>query len=164
MVVRKVTKKNSLIELNSMYEMVKGELDSAYREMKEKITPAFIEDLKDILKTVTKGKYNNVYIDNDNNILIETQNGTYQEVDRLSTGTIDLIYLALRISAAKEISNENIPIIMDESFAYYDTERMTEIIKYLQNLPNRQVIIFTCSEREINILTKKQIPYNQITL
>ena len=144
--------------------MVKGELDSAYREMKEKITPAFIEDLKDILKTVTKGKYNNVYIDNDNNILIETQNGTYQEVDRLSTGTIDLIYLALRISAAKEISNENIPIIMDESFAYYDTERMTEIIKYLQNLPNRQVIIFTCSEREINILTKKQIPYNQITL
>ena len=157
-------KKNSLIELNSMYEMVKGELDSAYREMKEKITPAFIEDLKDILKTVTKGKYNNVYIDNDNNILIETQNGTYQEVDRLSTGTIDLIYLALRISAAKEISNENIPIIMDESFAYYDTERMTEIIKYLQNLPNRQVIIFTCSEREINILTQKQIPHNQITL
>ena len=157
-------KKNNLIELNSMYEMVKGELDSAYREMKEKITPAFIEDLKDILKTVTKGKYNNVYIDNDNNILIETQNGTYQEVDRLSTGTIDLIYLALRISAAKEISSENIPIIMDESFAYYDTDRMTEIIKYLQNLPNRQIIIFTCSEREINILSQNQIPHNQVIL
>ena len=157
-------KKNNLIELNTMYEMVKGELDNAYREMKERITPAFVNDLKEILKTVTKGKYSNVYIDNDNNILIETKSGTYQEVDRLSTGTIDLIYLALRISAAKEISNENIPIIMDESFAYYDSDRMTEIIKYLNSLENRQVIIFTCSERELQILEKEEISYKKINL
>ena len=85
-------------------------------------------------------------------------------MDRLSTGTIDLIYLALRISAAKEISTENIPIIMDESFAYYDTDRMTEILKYLYTLKNRQIIVLTCSEREINILEHEKIQYKKIIL
>ena len=156
-------KKNSLIELNSMYEMVKGELDSAYREMKEKITPAFIEDLKDILKTVTKGKYNNVYIDNDNNILIETQNGTYQEVDRLSTGTIEQIYLALRLSVIDEISNETLPIILDETFAYYDDERLKETLLLLNEIPN-QVIILTCTNREKIMLDEIIKNYNYIEL
>ena len=66
-------KKNELIELNDMYETVKTEIDKAYKEMKEKITPTFVEDLKEILKTVTKGKYTNVYINNENAILIETR-------------------------------------------------------------------------------------------
>ena len=85
-------------------------------------------------------------------------------VERLSTGTIDLIYLALRISAAKEISNENIPIIMDESFAYYDSDRMTEILKYLSNLENRQIVIFSCSEREIEIMEREKIKYKAIAM
>ena len=157
-------KKKDLIELNNMYELVKTELDNAYREMKERITPAFVEDLKNILKFVTKGKYSNAYIDNQNNILIETENGQYMPVERLSTGTIDLIYLALRISAAKEISNENIPIIMDESFAYYDSDRMTEILKYLSNLENRQIVIFSCSEREIEIMEREKIKYKAIAM
>ena len=155
-------KKSELVELNNTYEIIKVEIDNAYNEMKERITPTFIQDLKDILKIVTKGKYTNAYIDNENNILIETKNGVYQQVDRLSTGTIDLIYLALRISAAKEISDETIPIIMDESFAYYDSDRMREIIKYLNTLGGRQVIIFSCSEREQEILEREGIKYNCI--
>lgn len=156
--------KNELVELNQIYEMVKQEIENAYQEMKENITPDFIEELKNILVQVTKGKYSKLYLDSENNLQIEVENGQYMPIERLSTGTIDLIYLALRISATKEISEENMPIIMDESFSYYDNERMTESLKYLSNQENRQVLIFTCSDRESEILEKENITYKKIVL
>lgn len=157
-------KKDELLQLNNMYEIVKEQIEKSYQEMKENITPDFIEELKNILKKVTNGKYENIYLDNENNLLIEVEDGQYMPVDMLSSGTIDLIYLALRISAAKEISKETMPIIMDESFAYYDKERMTEILEYLSRLENRQILIFTCSDREEKILEKEEIKYSKIEL
>lgn len=157
-------KKEELTQLNEMYEMVKTEIEKAYQEMKENITPDFLEELKNILRHVTKEKYPNIYLDSENNLQIEIENGKYMPIERLSTGTIDLIYLALRLSATKEISEEKMPIIMDESFSYYDNERMQEILKYLANQENRQILIFTCSERECEILEKEKIDYNKIAL
>ena len=157
-------KKDELIELNNMYEIVKKEIENSYQEMKENITPEFIEELKNILSKVTNEKYKNIYLDSENNLLIETENGKYMPIELLSAGTIDLIYLALRLSATKEISKENLPIILDESFAYYDKERMTQILKYLETLKQYQVLILTCSEREIQILKQEKIPHNIIEI
>lgn len=155
--------KDNLLQLNNMYEMAKEEIENAYQTMKENITPDFIEELKQILSDVTEGKYTECYIDSENNILVETENGKYIPIELLSVGTIDLIYLALRISAAKEISKETMPIILDESFAYYDNDRMTRILRYLETL-DRQVIIFTCSSREKDILEKEGIKFNLISM
>lgn len=147
-----------------MYEIVKQEIEKAYQEMKENITPDFINELQTILFQVTKGKYSKLYLDSENNLQIEVENGQYIPIERLSTGTIDLIYLALRISAVKEISEETMPIILDESFSYYDNERMRESLKYLANQKNRQILIFTCSKRESEILKEENIKYKEIIL
>ena len=155
--------KDNLLQLNNMYEMAKEEIENAYQAMKENITPEFIEELKQILSDVTEGKYTECYIDSENNILVETENGKYIPIELLSVGTIDLIYLALRISAAKEISKEKMPIILDESFAYYDNDRMARILRHLETL-DRQVIIFTCSSREKDILEKEGIKFNLISM
>ena len=57
------------------------------------------------------------------------------------------------------------PIILDEAFAYYDNERLENILKYLSNeYSNKQIIIFTCTKREKEILEKLQIKYNLIEL
>ena len=38
---------------------------------------------------------------------------------RLSVGTIDQMYLSLRLSSLKEIVKENVPLILDEHDARY---------------------------------------------
>ncbi len=157
-------KKDELLQLNNMYEIVKEELENSYQEMKENITPDFLEELKNIMIQVTRGKYANLYLDSENNILVEIENGNYAPIEVLSIGTIDLIYLALRISAANEISKENIPLILDESLAYYDDERLERILKYLSEIENKQILMFTCSEREIAILEDNRITYNRVDL
>ena len=57
------------------------------------------------------------------------------------------------------------PIILDEAFAYYDTQRLENILKYLANTyQDRQIILFTCTEREKDIFDKLNIKYNLINL
>ena len=157
-------KKDELLQLNNMYEMAKEEIEKSYQEMKENITPDFIEELKNIMIQVTNGKYANIYLDRENNLLIEIENGNYMPIEMLSIGTIDLIYLALRISAAREISKEKLPLILDESLAYYDDERLTRILKYLSQMKEYQILLFTCTGREEKILENNDIEYNKISL
>ena len=85
--------------------------------------------------------------------------------NKLSIGTIDQLYLSLRLSAIQEITEEKMPIILDETFAYYDDKRLENILKYLnENYTENQIIIFTCSKREKEILEKNNIRYNYINL
>ena len=66
---------------------------------------------------------------------------------------------------AKELCKESMPIILDEAFAYYDEERLENILKYLDvECKDKQIIIFTCTNREKQILDKDSINYNLISL
>ena len=65
----------------------------------------------------------------------------------------------------KELCKESMPIILDEAFAYYDEERLENILKYLDTeCKDNQIIIFTCTNRERQILDKENINYNLIDL
>ena len=75
------------------------------------------------------------------------------------------MYLALRISSLKTISKENMPIILDEAFVYFDDERLKNILEFIyKNYKDKQIIIFTCSDREKNILDNLKFQYNLIEL
>ena len=154
--------KEELESINEIYNLVKQNLEEAYEEMKSNITPDFILEIQNIISNATNGKYKKCLVEEEG-IKIENESGSYISIDRLSIGTIDMIYLALRLSAAKSISDEKIPIILDEAFAYYDKNRMKNILRYLNN-NNNQVIIFTCTNREIKVLEEEKIEANIINL
>lgn len=149
---------------NKSIESAKEVLQDAYKIMKENITPKFSENLSNVIANISNNKYNKVRITDDNNIIVEIENGKYIPIDLLSTGTIDQLYLALRMSIIKEIVGESIPLILDESFAYYDDIRLENMLKYIANNIDNQVIILTCTNREKEILNKINIDYNYIKL
>ena len=151
-------------------------LTKAYNKMKNTVTPKFTQNLSQNIASITDGKYTNVSLQDDNGILCvgNFRNSEEYKVDEntkevlkicFSTGTIEQLYLSLRLSMTEELSKEKLPIILDESFAYYDTTRLENILKYLINkYKDRQIIIFSCTEREINLLNQLNIKYNKIDL
>ncbi len=149
-----------LMQKNESMEYAKNILEKAYIEMKQNITPKFIKNLSEIIKEISDNKYEEIKFNNEDGLIVEKENGEYVSVDKLSVGTIDQLYLAFRLSIIKEISEEKIPIILDEAFAYYDEKRLENILKYLSEKIDNQIIIFTCTEREKNILNKLNIKYN----
>lgn len=150
---------------NESIELVKTLLARAYDNMKNSVSPVFTQKLSNSIATITKGKYCKLSFNDEQGLIVELENGNYIPAERLSTGTIDQLYLSLRLAMLDEISNEKVPIILDESFAYYDDERLKNILNYLVNEFNdRQIIIFTCSHREKDILTQENIHYNFVNI
>jgi len=157
--------REELISLNNSYNIAKECLENAYMQVKENISPKFTKNLCDIISRISSNRYTNIILNDNEDLTVELENGNYIPVSRLSIGTIDQMYLSLRLSALEEISTETMPIILDEAFAYFDDERLSNILKYIKsNFSNNQIIIFTCSNREIQILEKLNIEYNLINL
>lgn len=157
--------KEELMRLSKSIELAKKALEEAYEKMKSEVTPKFTEDLSLIIKHISEGRYKNVKYTDEAGIVVELKNGEYVKANKLSIGTIDQLYLSLRLATIKELSDENMPIILDESFAYYDNERLNNILRYLHtNYKNNQIIIFTCSNREKEILEENDIKYQYINI
>lgn len=150
---------------NKLINKTKEYLMSAYEKMKNSITPKFTKNLSNTVEKISNGKYNKVSINDEQGLIVENQYGDYISAERLSTGTVDQLYLSLRLSMIDEISDESMPIILDEAFAYYDETRLENILKFLSDeLGNHQLIIFTCTNREKNILDKIDVSYNLVEL
>ncbi len=152
--------KEELLHLNNSYNIAKECLEIAYEKVKSNISPRFTENLSDIISKISEGRYSNITLNDTDGIMVEVQNGNYVPAERLSVGTIDQMYISLRLSALEEISEEKMPIIFDEAFAYFDDERLKNILRYLNsNFKENQIVIFTCSNRESNILDELNIDY-----
>jgi len=154
-----------LREKESIINIAIENLMDAYEEMKTTITPKFTKNLSESIQKISSNKYNKVTINDENGMIIENNRGEYVEAIKLSTGTVDQLYLALRLSMIDELSKENLPIILDESFAYSDNNRLKNMLQYLtSDLNNHQTIIFTCTDREQKMLEAMNIPYNVVEL
>ena len=158
-------KKEELIKLNNSFNIAKECMELAYEKIRNSVSPKFTNNLSNIIEKISNGKYSKVNFNDEEGLTIETDSGTYISAERLSTGTIDQMYLSLRLSTIDEISNESIPIILDETFAYFDNTRLANILKFIdEKFKNNQIIIFTCSNREQQALEQLNISYNLITL
>lgn len=150
---------------NNSFNIAKEVLQIAYEKMKNNVTPKFTKNLSQTINKISNGKYNKVTINDEEGLMVELENGEYITADRLSIGTIDQLYLSLRLSMAEEISEEKMPVILDEAFAYFDDYRLENALKFLvEELEENQIILFTCTKREEEILNRLNIKYNLIEL
>ena len=157
--------REKLLNYNDTIEIAKEVLKESYDELKNNVGPEFDKKLSYIVKKITNGKYDDVYIDINHNIKMKTEHGEYVNLERFSTGTIEQVNLALRLAYIDTISKESLPIILDEAFAFYDDERLANIMRFLsQEYIDRQVIIFTCSNREKKIIDEENIPANVVLI
>ena len=145
--------------------LAKDVLRESYEKMKNSITPKFTQKLSSNISEITNKKYNNVIINENEGLMIELENGDYVQANRLSIGTIEQLYMSLRISIIDNLSEETVPILLDETFAFYDNKRLENILNYFdKKMKDKQIIIFTCTKREKEILEKNNIVYNYLEL
>ena len=157
--------KEQLLKDNLSIELAKQILEVAYQKMRENVTPRFTQCLSESIQKITDGNYYKVKMNDEEGIMVERKNGEYIPANRLSVGTIDQLYVSLRFSMIKELSKENLPIFLDEVFAYFDQNRLRKVFYYLQeNFSNTQIFIFTCTNREANLLEEMHIPYHKIQM
>ncbi len=154
-------KKEELEKLNMSFELAKTILNNCYENMKSTITPQFTQNLSQNIADITNNKYTNVNFNEETGLIVENQKGDYVSANQLSVGTIEQLYLSLRLSMITNLSNETLPIILDEVFAYFDDDRLENFLLAIdKKYKNNQILIFTCTDREKQILDNCGIVYN----
>ena len=155
---------DELKKLEKSIQVAEEIIKESYEELKNVLIPNLENKLSKNISEITNEKYKRAKINNDG-IMVELNNGKIENINKLSMGTIEQIYLFLRLNIMKNISEENLPIFFDETFVYCDNERLEKIFTYLNKLADEnQIIIFTCNSREKNVFDKLNIKYNLIEL
>lgn len=114
--------------------------------------------LSEIMELLTDSKYNRLVIDEEGAIYVMERDRRIS-VHQLSRGTLEQIYLAFRLAAADCILGfGSLPLIFDDTFAYYDEKRLKRVLNYLVK-EERQIVMFTCHKREELLLREMNIPF-----
>jgi len=143
------------LAMDTIEELSRQKQSSAGVQMKRKISS--------ILQEMTGGKYTQLSIDNDFHPGLITEE-RYVPLERLSRGTIEQIYFALRMAAGDILCTEEpLPVILDEVFAMYDEERLKRTLKWLA-VNKEQVILLSCQKREKKLLEEMKIKFHLVKL
>lgn len=132
-----------------VYKIIDTTLEKITKELKYEFAPSMNQTLSHLLTKITSGKYTEVKITSDMEIMFKDPiSKRMQGVSTLSRGTMDLFYIAFRYAIAKwSQHDQQIPFVLDEVFAYFDDARLNDAMDALTEF-NAQVILFTCQERE----------------
>ena len=119
----------------------------------------------ELISSITGGAYGSMSIDQNLNVFMNTPSRLVP-LDQVSTGTMDQIHLAVRLAAAKlmQTGPDFMPLIFDDSFTLYDDERLKTALKWLASAYENQIIIFTCHQREAQLLTANQVSFRMVRI
>ena len=124
-------------------------LAAARAELQRRFAPRITKRAQTLLARMTDGRYHSITMRDDFSLqagagLEETLHDALWRSD----GTMDQLYLALRLAVAEELTPEA-PLILDDALVRFDDTRMRAAVDILRELAeNRQVILFTCQGRE----------------
>lgn len=122
------------------------------------------ETTSQILSGITGGAYTGVSIDTDLSISLD-QNGRRVLLHQVSSGTMDQVYLALRLACIEFLwPDEAMPLFLDDTFALYDKDRLAATLRWLSENYTGQIFIFSCHTREEELLKELNIPHQSIQL
>lgn len=122
------------------------------KDVHQELSVSLNEKASAILKEITGGKYEMLLVDEKLKMSLYTE-GRKISIEQVSRGTIEQIYFALRMAASEILHEEEYPVILDDTFVFYDEKRLENTLKWLVK-NKKQVLIFTCQNREQEIINK----------
>ena len=156
---------NKIKELNQKIDRLEFEYDSmkiayecieeAFSSMQKDFGPIINFRASKIVERLTGGAYKSVLISE--RLVPAVSDGASSDIRSaasLSGGTVDQIYLALRLAISGVLTGEALPVLLDDAFAQYDDSRAALALLYLKEQPENeipQVILFTCHDRVLHL-------------
>ncbi|MFU0828674.1 MAG: AAA family ATPase [Lachnoclostridium sp.] len=131
------------------------------------IHDSFGKELNELVSSLssqlTGQRYSDIKVDEKMNVKAGYKD-RYVLINSLSAGTIEQLYLALRLAVGELIYGPGMPVLIDDGFALYDDKRAAKALGYLADNRKGQVILFTCHNREKDILDRLNMDYHYIDL
>lgn len=127
-------------------------LADARAELQRRFAPRIARRAQALLASLTAGRYHSLTMGEDFSLQAGAgEESTLRDSLWRSDGTMDQLYLALRLAVAEELTPEA-PLILDDALVRFDDSRMTAAVEILKEMAQtKQVILFTCQSREAEV-------------
>ncbi|MBQ3252483.1 MAG: AAA family ATPase [Oscillospiraceae bacterium] len=124
-------------------------LETAAQELQRQFAPRISKRAAQLFEKLTDGRYDRLALDQDLTLSAGTrEEDTLRKWQWRSDGTADQLYLALRLAVAEELTPQS-PIILDDALVRFDDNRAKTALQILKDTGiHRQVILFSCQNRE----------------
>lgn len=146
-------------ELERRFEAIDTALKAlaqANDAMRSRFSPALNAETAKIFAELTDGKYSRVAVSREFRPEAGGETTQLRALDELSRGTVDQLWLALRIAVARTTLPAGTPLVLDDAFAAFDDRRLAVALELLEReAQTRQVLVFTCHSREAALMSGK---------
>ncbi len=134
-------------------EIAQNTLSQASAELQRRFAPRISKRAQELFGKLTNGRYTRLTLGEDLSIHAGTDTeATLHSALWRSEGTIDQLYLALRLAVAEELTPDT-PLVLDDALVRFDDTRLAKALEVLTaEAETKQVILFTCQEREKRII------------
>lgn len=143
-------------------ELASGKINELAAGLQKQMESKMNTMLSEIVSPITGGKYTRLMMDKNLELCVLSGDRRVP-LEALSRGTIEQLYLALRMASTNVFQEEEMPVVLDDAFAYYDDERLAHTLRWMSENKG-QALIFTCQKREEEALSRLKIPYRKISL
>ena len=127
-------------------------LERAQDKVHRTVVPLLRDVISPWLQQVTDGRYTDTRIDAESLLVRVSGDGrSWRVVPHLSHGTVEQVYLLLRIAMARLLTREGetCPLILDDVTVNCDPQRQAEIMDILHTISREQQVIVFSQELEI---------------
>lgn len=142
-----------LKERYAALKLARKALTEADEALRAKLSPLLCQKTGELFFRLTCGRYDAVRLDRSLRVTVHPAGSpVYRPLSYLSGGTVDQLYLALRLAIC-ELLLPAAPIILDDAFVFFDDKRAAQALETLRDLSKtRQILLFTSQSREKRIL------------
>ena len=130
-------------------DMAQEELRAAAKERQSDFVPELTRGMEEILSRVTQGRYAQAAVSRSLELSLQTEQGV-QPWGYFSTGTVELMYLALRLSLAGLLQRRcgALPVLLDDPFLCLDDARAARCMQVVDGFAQdgQQALLFTCRQ------------------
>ena len=147
------SRESALLQRLAALDMAEQALGEAARERQQGFAPELAGHVERILSRVTAGKYARAAISQSLEISLQPGTGALQPWEFFSGGTVELMYLALRLGLIRMLEKHSgpLPALLDDPFVLLDDARCREALGVLRDAAQAgsQVLLFTCQDRTV---------------
>lgn len=125
-------------------------LEQAQQDLQSRFAPKIAAEAREILSSLTLGRYDRLLLDRDLSLSAGAagENTVRPGIWR-SDGTVDQLYLALRLAVSRALL-PGAPLVLDDALTRFDDRRLAAALELLRR-EDRQILLFTCQSREARL-------------
>ena len=130
-------------------------LERAHSGLQARFSPALNRRAGELFAALTGGRYASIALNREFEASVRPAGDVLpRRALSLSRGTVDQLYLAVRLAVCELVlpAEEPCPLVLDDALANFDDGRCALALEALARLgEERQILLFTCHSREARL-------------